>query len=222
MLTIACPACGFCGGIEVFAADADARKFAQLMGQVPVPIADLVLKYLSLFAPKKHKLTFTRARARLEPLVPAITAGRITFAKRDWSAPLAVWEQALQTMIEQRPQLQLPLATHNYLYKIIVSIADKAEAAAENKLEADRRGGITREEFQASPGVQQHDDQARLNQQRVQALMCATSWINGQKRMSLPITSLGLRVELAKSQFTEDVIAFAIDRAGVANQERQL
>lgn len=208
MLNITCPSCGHNAPLESYAADADARRVAQLMGAVPPAIADLVLRYMALFAPRKHKVTMARARARLEPLVQAIQAQRIKHKGREWSAPVSTWEQALDVMLNQRTQLDLPLANHNYLFKVIVGIAEKSEAAAENQVEAQRRHGAA----PASNAPALPTEAEQLGALRMRAITSATSWVMGQKRLKLPLTREGLQAELRKAGYTEDVIAFASDK----------
>lgn len=141
MLTLACPTCGFVAGIEVFAGDLDARAVAQLMGQVPRALADDVLRYLALFAPLKHKVTFSRARKHLEPLVAAINAGSVSIHQRSWAAPESAWSEAFAQLQARRAELTLPMKSHVYLFKIVAGLADKIEAAAEAQVEQDRRQG---------------------------------------------------------------------------------
>lgn len=141
MLTLACPTCGFVAGIEVFAGDLDARAVAQLMGQVPRALADDVLRYIALFAPPKHKVTISRARKHLEPLVATINAGSVSMHQRVWAAPESAWSDAFSQLQAKRAELVLPLKSHIYLYKIVAGIADKAEAQAESDIEQQRRHG---------------------------------------------------------------------------------
>lgn len=141
MLTLACPTCGFVAGIEVFAGDLDARAVAQLMGQVPRALADDVLRYIALFAPQKHKVTFSRARKHLEPLVAAINAGAVSIHQRSWAAPESAWADAFSQLQAKRAELTLPMKSHVYLFKIVAGLADKGEAAAEALVEQQRRQG---------------------------------------------------------------------------------
>lgn len=141
MLTLTCPACGFVAGIEVFAGDLDARAVAQLMGQVPRALADDVLRYIALFAPPKHKVTISRARKHLEPLVAAINAGSVSIHQRSWAAPESAWSEAFSQLQAKRAELTLPMKSHVYLFKIVAGLADKHEAAAEALVEQQRRQG---------------------------------------------------------------------------------
>lgn len=177
MLTLACPTCGFVAGIEVFAGDLDARAVAQLMGQVPRALADDVLRYIALFAPPKHKVTISRARRHLEPLVAAINAGSVSIHQRSWAAPESAWSEAFSQLQAKRAELTLPMKSHVYLFKIVAGLADKGEAAAEALVEQQRRHGHAPA---AGPAV----DEAEARRRRAQAELAQQRAT--QARLKLP------------------------------------
>lgn len=142
-MNMTCPGCGFCGPLEIYASDVDARHFADLMGKVPPEIADLVIRYVGLFAPAKHKMTFSRGRRVLAELVTLIHAGKIERNRREWPAPISAWSTALAYMLEHRAQLTLPIKSHGYLLEVMVGQADKIEAQAEAAREKQRRESAT-------------------------------------------------------------------------------
>ena len=130
-MNLCCPGCGLRGPLECFSADKDARHFGALMGRVPPPLAEGLLRYLGLFAPAKHATTFAKARRLLEELVPMIEAGRIRRARREWPVSIAQWDEGLRHMAERRAQLTLPLKSHGYLLEVLAGAVDRLEAKAE-------------------------------------------------------------------------------------------
>lgn len=134
-----CPECGFVGSMTAFAGEADARECMRLALQMPRPLADSLMRYLSLFRPPKRALSWSRALKLMQQLHHDIERGFVTRHGRDWSAPQDVWQSSLATMLEQRDKLTLPLRDHSYLYEIISRGANRGEAQAEQQREDARR-----------------------------------------------------------------------------------
>ncbi len=216
-MQLCCPACGFKSPIETFAADKDARHFAALMGRVPPPLSDLVLRYLGLFAPAKHAMTFSKGRAVLEPLVVLIEQGRITRAKREWPVSLSGFEHGLQHMVDRRASLTLPLKSHGYLLEVLAGAADKVEAQSEAQEIARQRTGETRkaaEEANHSEAAQ-WDDSRRLQAARVAAVSALHAEIAGLKRLGLTPTRELLIDTLIKSGHARPAVDFAFTKVSL-------
>lgn len=211
---LCCPACGFKSPIETFAADRDARHFAALMGRVPPPLADLTLRYISLFAPAKHAMTFSKGRAVLEPLVAMIEAGRITRARREWPVSLAQWEAGLQHMVESRSKLTLPLKSHGYLLEVLAGDTNKIEAQAEAQDIARDRTGESRKAADADTQSEagQWDESRRQQALRIAAVQALASEIAGLKRLSLPVTNERLIAALIDQGIARTHIDFALSK----------
>lgn len=118
------------------------RTFDRLV-QISVPLGTLVLQYLTLFTPASQRLTNTKKLRLLNQLVPCLEAKSITHKGREWDAPLAHWAQAIEQMLTARAmdRLALPMSNHSYLFTILAGMADKHEAAAEQKREQELRTG---------------------------------------------------------------------------------
>lgn len=209
---LCCPACGFKSPIEVFAADKDARVFAALMGRVPPPLADGVLRYLSLFAPARHAMTFGRGRTLLEPLVQMIEAGRITRARREWIVSLAGFEAGLRQMIESRAKLTLPLKSHGYLLEVLAGAVNQAEGKAEAaQIEQLRHTPPEQRGESASEASQWDADRAR-NQARRAAVVELQQQVASCKRLKTPISHPALEQQLQHLGHSAEVIAFAFSK----------
>lgn len=150
-----CPECGHVAGMAQFASEADARECMRLAMEMPRPLADALMRYLQLFRPPQRALSWSRALRLMQPLHADITRGCITRRGRDWVAPQAAWQNALQTTVNRRDELTLPLRDHSYLYEIISRDANKGEAQAEQRVEDQRRKRGDRE--RAAP-TSPHDD----------------------------------------------------------------
>lgn len=108
--------------------------------EMPAPVGKLLVQYLGLFRPAQRQLSFDRVANILNELLPMIRDAKIERGGRIWSAPQEYWKSAIEDMLTKRDRLTLPLKNHGYLLTIIESYSSKAEAKAEEKTEASRRG----------------------------------------------------------------------------------
>lgn len=215
-MNLVCPACGLKSPIEVFAADKDARLFAQLMGRVPTAISELVLRYLGLFAPAKHAMTFGRGRAVLEELVLMIEAGRVSRARREWPVSLAQFEQGLQTMVDKRASLTLPLKTHGYLLEVLAGAIDRQEAKAEARGIEQLR--TSRDQPLAPPPAPELSTEQRA---RSVAMAAITSELAGLKRLQMKPDAARLRENAIKAGATAAATDFVLTKLGIAGPSQQ-
>lgn len=118
------------------------RTFDRLVS-LSVPLASLVLQYLTLFTPASQRLTNAKKLRLIGQLLPSMEAKSIHHKGRAWAAPLPHWGQAIEQMLTARAmdRLQLPMSNHGYLWAILAGMADKQEATAEQKHEQALRTG---------------------------------------------------------------------------------
>lgn len=143
MSDLSCPACGAELDIAVlFAHQADHQALARLIA-VSVPLGARVMQYIGLHTPAKQRLTAAKKIKLLMQLLPDLERQAVTRNGREWAAPLALWAQAIDSMLASRDagRLDLPLKGHGYLYAVLQGLADKLEGAAEAKAEANKRTG---------------------------------------------------------------------------------
>ena len=150
-MKITCPVCATSFPIEAGINDAQARKFSQLMGEVPPQMAHELIHYLTLFKPKQQGLRWARAVKILNELIEDIKREKIKHNGRDWSAPPAIWKEAIEVMLSKQHELDLPMANHNYLYKIIAGLSDKIEAAQERITDQSRMHRQVNQQSQGDP-----------------------------------------------------------------------
>jgi len=108
-LNISCPNCALNFPLVAGLNEADAKRYAALMGELPPALAKPLTQYLALFKPAKTGLTWSRALKLLGELLPDIRRGQVRRNGRDWPAPADYWSLAIQTMLEQRDKLTLPM-----------------------------------------------------------------------------------------------------------------
>lgn len=147
-MQITCPACNAAYSLEAALA-LDAGRAALLAAlRMPAPLAMLLAQYLGLFRSKGRKLSFDRTDRLLTELQPFFDREIVTRNGVTRQCPLALWQQALERMLEQRnaDKLTLPLKTHGYLLEIAFGLADSVDAKAERAVEESRRRGDAREE----------------------------------------------------------------------------
>lgn len=130
-MKLVCPSCGCYGSPEAFLAEADAGAEDLAALAMPSQIAAELQQYLRLFRPGQRAMLAKRRRRLLAELLPVIQAGQLTFDGRLWPAPLDYWREAIRQMVDGRDKLTLPLANHNYLYRVVAGLANKAEARGE-------------------------------------------------------------------------------------------
>lgn len=130
-MKLVCPSCGCYGSPEAFMAEAEAGAEDLAALAMPREIAAEIQQYLRLFRPGERAMLARRRRKLLAELLPKIQAGKLDFDGRVWPAPLDYWREAIGQMIDGRAKLDLPMKTHNYLYRIVAGIANKADAQRE-------------------------------------------------------------------------------------------
>lgn len=206
-MKILCPSCGATHSADGILSDAEARTALLIAAELPADLGPLCIRYLGLFRPGKRALSWDRARKLLDELAEQIRAGTIRRRGRDWPVPAGAWRTALQTMLDKRDSLDLPLKSHGYLLEIVAGIADKAEGAAERAIETAR---------QASRPASKPDDaieSARTQQQNVRtaiALLTTEQTIARTRFRQAYTREQG--IELLRGRgYPQSVIALALD-----------
>lgn len=142
-MRITCPACAAQFSLDA-AIQMDAARGALMRAlAMPAPVGALLAQYLGLFRPKMRALSMDRADRLLAELLPMIEAEAVTRNGVTRPAPVPVWAQALDSMIDLRNagKLTLPLKTHGYLLEVVFAAADKLDAKAERETEQARQRG---------------------------------------------------------------------------------
>ena len=140
-MRLTCPCCGATLSLEALLNDVAARQAVATALSLPANLGPRLLRYLGLFRPAQRSLTWDRAAALLAELQTMITAGHIQRNGRRWPAPPAVWQAALDAILE-RNNLTLPLKSHGYLLEIIAGMVNRAEAQQEDQIEEQRRSVV--------------------------------------------------------------------------------
>ncbi len=143
-MEISCPACSARYPLAAALTDAAARRalaaamrFSAASGIGPA----LAFGYLDVFRPPSRALSWRRAERLLTELAGAAERGSIRRRGRHWTVDGAAWKEALGTVIERRDagRLETPFRDHAYLWEVIASLANRAEAAEEARAEEVRR-----------------------------------------------------------------------------------
>lgn len=140
-MRLKCPSCNAEMDLDVLLAHEEGRHVLAQLVTLGVPLGALLLRYVGLFRPPKRALAMSRTLALLAEVVPDIQRGAIHRKGRDWATTPAMWQQAIEQVLAVRDKgtLTLPLASHGYLYEVLLGQADKAEAVAEREREASQR-----------------------------------------------------------------------------------
>lgn len=143
-----CPVCAAELTIEQLFVNAETRQAFARLASISLPMGVKLLMYVGLFAPAKNRMAVARKVKLIEELLPDVLRGAIERKGREWQVSHDDWREAIDRMLAARDarKLSLPLTGHNYLYEILVDMADKAEAIDERtqerqRLERAKRGG---------------------------------------------------------------------------------
>lgn len=134
-----CPSCGYHGELEAFLIEPDAKRAVARAATLDAGVGRALPAYLRLFVAGKRGLRLSRAVTLIEDLADLIDAGTVCQDERVGvrrPATAAMWAAGMEQMLAKPPS-GLPLTNHHYLRKIVFTIADDADAAAERKREAD-------------------------------------------------------------------------------------
>lgn len=135
-----CPECGMSGDMAAFVAQGEHNQALAAALEIPGQLGPRVVRYLGLFRPPSRALAGAKAVRLLTELRDTIASGRIQRSGVSRPAPVHVWATALDQLLE-RPPSKLPLSGHGYLFEVVASVADKADAQAERQREETARSG---------------------------------------------------------------------------------
>lgn len=133
-VNVSCPVCGSAYPLEAGLNDADARRFAALMGELQPPVARLMMRYLELFKPQKQGLRWSRRLSIAGEIVPAINAAQVTRDGVTHAAPQELWVAGLDKVLA-KTDLVLPLSGNGLLLKIVAGLAAAGEVRGERDAE---------------------------------------------------------------------------------------
>lgn len=138
---VTCPACQITMGLEALLGTANARGVVALMARAPgTPALRLaLLRYVGLFAPAKRQIGWDRVEKLLGEVVEMMETGRVERGGITYAAPLDYWSAAMDALFAM-PSLRRPLKSHGLLLEILVGLAGKADARAEQQRIASGRG----------------------------------------------------------------------------------
>jgi len=141
-MRLKCPACNAEMDLDVLLAHEEGRHVLAQLAMLALPLGRLLLAYVGLFRPGKRALSMSRTLALLAEVIADLQRGYITRKGRDWPTTQAQWQAAIEQVLAARDKgtLTPPLTGHGYLHEVLLTMVDKAEAAAEKEREADRRG----------------------------------------------------------------------------------
>jgi hypothetical protein len=141
MTLLCCPSCGGEMSLDVLIAHNELRQATFTLVEKSLSLGSLTMRYIALFRPAKNRMSADRWAKLITQLLPDLQRGAITHKGREWEIPLETWKQGFEAMLEKAAggKLTLPLDNHNYLYTVLVGLADKTEAVVEERVEQERR-----------------------------------------------------------------------------------
>lgn len=139
---LTCPCCNARFPVEAAIQDEAARACVAAALKLPVPVGDLLLRYLGLFRPAKRALAWNRVRTLLAELAESMAEATVSRNGIERAAPLELWRMGIEETLHARDTgtLDLPLKGHGYLFKVVWSKSGQLAGAAEKKREEQLRG----------------------------------------------------------------------------------
>lgn len=162
-MRLACPACGAEMSLDVLLSVEAARDAVLAALLLPAPLGRLLVQYIALFRllPRAlegggraiaRQLSWERVAALFGDLALPMAEGRFQRRGRTYVATIDYWRAALEEILARREALSLPLKSHGYLYEIIAGYSERAEKAAEDLRERNRRYPYSQERGGAGSG----------------------------------------------------------------------
>ena len=154
-MNLICPSCGAIHSAEAWENDAMARQAFQAACMLPTQITKVLLPYMGLFRPEKQRLRWAKSLKIINELSALVAKGHVQVqGKVARPCPPHLWAQAMEQMVERRPQLSLPLKNHNYLRQIAWQLADQADAGRERTQHQQVLNGNAQAHRDVQPQVQ--------------------------------------------------------------------
>lgn len=197
-MRIRCPACFADFSLEAALQGDAARKALVWAFSLPSPLAQALTNYLGMFRSEGRVLSWSRVEKILDELHDQIDGEIVTRSGVTRPAPMAVWQQALEQMIELRNtrRLTLPLKSNGYLLEIVTSLVERSAAKAEDEREQQLRQGQRRD---ANTEVAAKNGVARSNAINQVAADLALGLIDDDEAVE-QLVGVGMSREAAKAQ----------------------
>ncbi|WNL39854.1 hypothetical protein RN346_04665 [Halomonas sp. PAMB 3232] len=139
-LKATCPECGMTGDMAAFVTQGEHNQALAVALEMPALLSSRIVRYLGMFRPKSRALASAKSARLLAELKDAITSGVIERKGVTRDAPLNVWMNALDQLLE-RPPSNLPLNGHGYLFEVVANVADRHAGEVERQREEAARSG---------------------------------------------------------------------------------
>ena len=112
----------------------------------------LLLRYLTLFKPKKNAQSFAALKTRTSEIIELINSGRVHYKGGVHVATRDHWFACMDNLAtERRASLELPFTSHQYLISMVYGNAEKAASIKEAKDIDAKRNGVREEPDTALP-----------------------------------------------------------------------
>ncbi len=132
-MQLQCPCCAAIFPLEAGFVEADSKKLAALMAEIEPALGKVILFYLRLFTPSKRGLKVSKAIKVVQELIVLTKQGTVSAdARTSETKPVTIimWVTGIEQVLDQRDKLTLPLTNHNYLRKVVYSIASDPNQTA--------------------------------------------------------------------------------------------
>jgi hypothetical protein len=143
--------------LEAGLLDAEAKRFGVALASTESALARALISYLGLHKPEKHALRLAKAARIVEEINVMVATGEVRRNGVSRPATAAMWVQAIESMLDNRGKLRLPLSGHGYVLEIVFGLADQADAVAERQREERARVGAPLQQASAKAAPASED-----------------------------------------------------------------
>jgi hypothetical protein len=167
-MRLTCSCCGAHGSIELFTSDELARRFSELLSELPAGLsASVARRYIALFRPKQRGLSWDRACALMGEVKHMAETGGVWLNNQRYPASPNLLTVAMQQMLDKPAGLVLPLKTHGYLLTIIASGSVVEQLRIEQQINQHK----TEESVKRHREVYDHGERMRREYEEEQRLL---------------------------------------------------
>lgn len=120
-MKLRCPNCGASLSLDALLAQEETREAVLAAFRLGGVLGQALLRYIGLFRPAQRELSFGRVAKLINELLPEVERGEIERDGKRYPAPVEAWCWAIQSMLDKRERMRLPLTSHGYLKEVISS-----------------------------------------------------------------------------------------------------
>lgn len=126
-----CPNCGIKADLAYFVLEDKYKKAMLAAVRIPPSLEGVLIDYLGLFAPPGRAIRADKLQRVITELADLVSSAQVSRNRITHVAPIELWREGIEAVLQARDTLSLPLDNHNYLSEIVWRLAAKAAGKGE-------------------------------------------------------------------------------------------